>query len=129
MSEGMATDFIEEAKHTVAIVYTNGRPSMFQTSYSAEFWTQVVAQATLSKNMKHCRMVMDDTPEGQAIINGTAPQDVSLEYLMGLDIGKIRQVAVQYGVSGAGKQKPIALKILAAIADGVVPKVNEEVEA
>lgn len=129
MSEGMTTDFIEEAKHTVAIVYTNGRPPMLQSSYSAEFWQQVVAQATLSKNMKHCRMVMDDTEEGQAIIDGTAPQDVTLEYLMGISIGQIRQMAVRYQVSGAGKQKAIALKILAAIQDGVKPKMLAEVEA
>jgi hypothetical protein len=123
---GMQTDFIEESKHTVAIVFSNGRPPLYRMDYPEKFWVQVVAQTSLSKSLNHARMVMDDTDEGQAVINGSRPSSITKEFLLGLEIGQLRRMAVAYGESGAGKALPMALKILTAIEEGRKPKQEEE---
>lgn len=120
--EGMMKDYSQESAEIVAISFENGRPTIYRASYSPEYWVQVVTHCKLSSDMKHARFVRDDSEDGQAIINGTAAQDITMSYLLGISAKQLEQMAESYGVGATGARKAVAFRILSAVADKVKPK-------
>lgn len=124
MPSGMTTDYKKEALHTVALKFpATGRPMMFQTSYPPNTWRNMVSHAHRNANTVQAIFVMDTSEEGQQILQGTDPSDITPDFLIGLGEVRIREMAERYGVKYTAKStiKSIALKIMAAIDDGVKP--------
>jgi hypothetical protein len=128
MTQGMTTDYKQESLHTVAIKFpATGKPSFLRSSYNEKTWQFMVLRAHNDKSI-NAYFVMDDTEEGQAILQGTDTSDISPEFLVGLDEPVLREMADRYEIKHTAKnnKKAIALKIMAAIADGVKPKAVPE---
>jgi hypothetical protein len=137
MKEGME-NHEEEAKHAVAIRYEafpSGRrpPDQIRSSgVSAIQWQWMVHRALTAKDI-HCRIIMDNTEEGRAILNGTDLSNITSEFLMGLDPEgedtKLREMAKRFGVNPkvGMKKKVIVLKVLAAKEEGIKPAEPVEV--
>ena len=131
MKDGMP-NHEEEAKHAVAIRYDafpSGRrpPDQLRSGgVSAEQWQWMVHRALTAKDI-HCRLIMDNTEEGRAILNGTDLSNITSEFLMGLDDPdddtKLREMAKRFGltIKAGTKKKVIVLRILAAKEEGVKP--------
>jgi hypothetical protein len=131
MKEGMQ-NHQEEAKHAVAIRYDafpSGRrpPDQIRSGgVSMEQWTWMVHRALTAKDI-HCRLIMDNTEEGKAILNGTDLSNITSEFLMGLDPvdedTKLREMAKRFGltIKPGTKKKVIVLRILAAKEEGTKP--------
>jgi hypothetical protein len=122
---GMTTDFIQESLHTVAITFPQSKaPSMLRASYDPKTWTNIIRGAHSSSNKTHPYFVMDDTDEGQAILLGTNPSDLTKESLVGLETAQLHELARRYKVEfhHRNKKEAIAFKILAAVAEGVIPE-------
>lgn len=123
MSQGMQTDFLKESQKTVAIKFPEtGRPTFFRSSYNPKTWQNMIAEAHLNRNIQAI-FVSEDSEEGQAILQGTDPSDITAEFLMGLEEDNLRDMAKKYGISAkaTSAKKSVALKILAAIAEGIKP--------
>lgn len=128
-SAHMQVDFEALAKTVVAITYpVSGRPTMLQSSYHFTQWPWMVKAAFKNMNGLGARLIYADSDEGQAILNEIPTENLTLEYLVGLDDGVLRGLAEGYGVkpNGRSTKKSIALGILKANMEGVRPK--EEVK-
>lgn len=126
MPQGMPTAYTEESLHIVAMKFPNtGKPSFLQSSYPAKTWNMMILRAKLHPEIGGGpQFIMDDSEEGQAIIMGTDPADLTLESLVGMDGDVLLELAGRYGVKNvtAKTKKPaVAFKILSAIAEGVKP--------
>jgi hypothetical protein len=125
------------AQHCVAIRFASGKPSLLKSSYplDGEFWKWVVHRTIEEKDID-AKLIMDDTDEGKAILDGTDLSAFSEEYLLGMDEPgedmKLRALAARFGVEVKpasqvapdrfkGYKASIALKICAAIKEGVKP--------
>ena len=132
ISRGMENNE-EKAKHCVAIRFASNKPSLLRSSYAWEFWKWAVHRAIQAKDID-ARLIMDDTDEGKANLDGTDLSAFTEEYLLGLDgpgeDTHIRALAARFGIelkpasqvgSAKGYKASIALKICAAIKEGVKP--------
>jgi hypothetical protein len=113
METGMQSDYYKEAGETVAIDPRNGRPMFIRSGYPFAMWHKMVTAACLNKNLQHCRLIKEDSEEGQKIINGTLPHDLTLEFLLGLKAEALAAMAKVHGVDPKGKPKVVAYKIMA----------------
>lgn len=129
--EGME-DFRKVAAKTVAIKYKSGKPMLLRSDYpisllnqgvSIPMW-ELMVKRVLDEPKLGGTCVMEDSEEGQAILNGTPTASVTQEFLLGLGDKRLREFAELYGVKTSEKNstKSVALKILSAIADGAKPK-------
>jgi len=124
MPQGMQSDYKKESQETVAIKYPKTKkPTLLRSSYNPMTWNFMVMRA-----MQHpeigAEFVSIDSEEGQAILQGTDPSDLTPEFLLGMDDLALRELADRYAITLTTKntKKAIALKIRAAIEDGVKPK-------
>ena len=124
MPQGMQSDYKKESQETVAIRYPKTKkPTLFRSSYNPQTWNFMVMRAMQHPELG-CEFVTMDSDEGQAILQGTDPSDLTPEFLLGMDDSALRELAERYSVTLTSKntKKAIALKIRAAIEDGVKPK-------
>lgn len=122
--QGMQTDYREEALHCVSMKPENGKPMLLKSSYPFAVWHMMVMGAKLQPNSAKVRFIMDDTEEGQGIVQGTDLSDLTPEYLVALDEGELRLLAKRFKVEIKGTKfnpKVTALKIMTAIAEGAKP--------
>lgn len=133
LKDGME-DHREEARKAVAIRYdafpSGKRPAdqIRSSGVSEEFWVWQVHAALTQKGLQgHCRLVMADSEEGKAIINGTDLANITNEFLLGLDPAdddtKLRDMAKRFklDVKPGTKKKVTVLRILTEIEKGVKP--------
>jgi hypothetical protein len=126
MPNGMTTDYRLESLSIVALKFpVTGRPMMLRSSYPIGTWRNIVSHAKRNAVTVQALFIQEDSEEGQAILLGTDSSDITPEFLQGLDDENLREMASRYEVklNGKNNKKAIALKIMAAIADGVKPKV------
>jgi hypothetical protein len=131
LKDGME-DHREEARKAVAIRYDpfpSGRraPDMIRSSgVSEEQWVWMVHRAITAPDI-HCRLIMADSEEGKAIINGTDLSNITNEFLLGLDPPdddtKLRDMAKRFklDVKPGTKKKVTVLRILTEIEKGAKP--------
>jgi hypothetical protein len=125
--QGMTTDYTVESQHTVAIKFPETkRPPMLKSSYPPNTWRNIVSHAHRDRTIQ-AHFVMDDSDEGRMMLQGTDPSDITTEFLLGMEEVDLREMADIYSVKHTTKnnKKAIALKIMAAIADGVQPLKTE----
>jgi hypothetical protein len=118
METGMQSDYIKEAKEIIAIDPQNGRPMFIRSGYPFDQWHKMITAAHLGKDLKHCRLIKEDSEEGQKIINGTLAHDLTFEFLTGLKGDALAAIAKTHGVDPKGKPRVVAYKILAAANEG-----------
>jgi DNA-binding Xre family transcriptional regulator len=140
ISGGMQNNEIK-AQHCVAIRFASGKPSLLKSSYPWESWKWMIHRAIEAKDID-AKLIMDDTDEGKAIVDGTDLSALTEEYLLGLDApgedNQIRALAAKFGIElkpvsqidpgrFKGYKASIALKICAAIKEGVKPAAGASV--
>lgn len=111
----MPYDPVQFSKDIVAIRYPRtGKPDLLQSSYDPNLWSKLCVGADMGRNV-HAEFILRDTPEGQAVLRGTPPENMTDAYLMGLSDEDFKTVCDQYKVK-AGKSKKVAvLSLMAAI--------------
>lgn len=103
------------SKDIVAIRYPRtGKPDLLKSSYNDNMWAKLVVGADLQHNTG-AMLIHADTPEGQAVLRGTPPVNMTDSFLMGLSDQDFADICAQYKVKILKNKKATVLNVLAAI--------------
>jgi hypothetical protein len=117
----MQVDYPALAEKTVAITYpsTPKRPPLFRKDYLdyERLWIGIVKEG---HNNKDCKLIVEDSDEGRALLTGEAPKVLTSDYLQLLGEDEIKTYATKYKVRITAKstKNSLILGILRAIEEG-----------
>ena len=129
-ANAMTIDYHKMASEVVAIQFPlSGRPPLYRCNYldNPKQWPFIVKEAYKNRDIAAI-LIREDTPEGRAIVNGTAPETLSESYLLSLDPASLRSLAQKYHlkVSGRSTQRTLIAGIMSAVENDVKPDADGE---